>query len=218
LTSLLRWCYHKSTFLDEAAWVEASRGSIILLDRALNRLRLNLRLLAGLRWSLSPARIRRGGLPKGDAWQVSEGTGLFIPKGLWRDVLCFVRWGVIIALGLFSLSLEASAQDKKPPKDSTTRAEAHYELGLVYHEQVFEFLDRAIAEYEKAAQLNPNFADAHFHLALAYHTKAKLGTEEKALYQKALKQYRLFLKFSPNGQLAEQARQNIKALEKKLRE
>ncbi|MBI3988037.1 MAG: tetratricopeptide repeat protein [candidate division NC10 bacterium] len=149
--------------------------------------------------------------------QVSKGTSLSLPKGLWRDVLRSTRWGGIIALGLFSLGLEAPAQDKKPPKDAATRAEAHYELGLVYHEQMFEFLDRAIAEYEKAAQLNPSLADAHFHLALAYHTKAKLGTEEKALYQKALKQYRLFLKFSPNGQLAEQARQNIKALEKKLK-
>lgn len=205
-------------FLDEALLVKASRGSIILLDQTPNRLRGTSRLLPGLCRSLFPAWTRRPGLAKGDPGQVSHGPCLSIPKGIWPKGQGTFRFGVIIALGLFALSLEASAQDKKPPQDALTRAEAHYELGLVYHEQMFEFLDRAIAEYEKAIQLNPSFADAHFHLALAYHTKAKLGTEEKALYQKALKQYRLFLKFSPNSQLAEQARQNIKVLEKKLKE
>jgi tetratricopeptide (TPR) repeat protein len=197
--------------------VKASRGSIILLDQTHNRLRGTLRLLPGLCRSLFPAWTRRRGPAKGDTGPVSHGPCLSIPKGIWPKglALCF---GAIIALGLFAFRLEASAQDKRPLRDAATRAEAHYELGLVYHEQMFEFLDRAIAEYEKAIQLNPSFADAHFHLALAYHTKAKLGAEEKALYQKALKQYRLFLKFSPNGQLAEQARRNIKVLEKKLKE
>lgn len=198
--------------------MKASRGSVILLDLTHNRLRGTPRLLPGLCRSLFPAWIRRQGLAKGDTGQVSQRPCFSTPTRIWPNGLGTLCLRAIIALGLFALSPEASAQGKKLPPDAVTRAEAHYELGLVYHEQMFEFLDRAIAEYEKAIQLNPSFADAHFHLALAYHTKAKLGAEEKALYQKALKQYRLFLKFSPNGQLAEQARQNIKVLEKKLKE
>jgi tetratricopeptide (TPR) repeat protein len=101
--------------------------------------------------------------------------------------------------------------------DKQMQAEAHYELGVMYHERVFESLDQAIAEYEKAVKLKPEYAEAHFNLALSYHTKAKLGTDDKNLYRKALGEYKLYLKYSPNGDLAAKAKQNIKAVEARLR-
>ena len=50
------------------------------------------------------------------------------------------------------------------------------------------------------------------------HTKAKLGTDDKALYRKAVAEYKLYLKFSPQGELAGKAKQNIQALEARLRQ
>jgi len=97
------------------------------------------------------------------------------------------------------------------------QADAHYELGVMYHERVFESLDQAIAEYEKAVRLKPDYAEAHYNLALSYHTKAKLGTDDKALYRKALAEYKLYLKYSPQGDLAAKAKQNIRAVEARLR-
>ncbi len=109
-----------------------------------------------------------------------------------------------------------SQNDVKPP-DRQMQAEAHYELGVMYHERVFESLDQAIAEYEKAVKVKPDYAEAHYNLALSYHTKAKLGTDDKVLYRKAVAEYKLYLKYSPQGELAEKAKQNIKAVEAKLR-
>jgi tetratricopeptide (TPR) repeat protein len=109
------------------------------------------------------------------------------------------------------------SQDGAKAPDKQMQAEAHYELGVMFHERVFESLDQAIAEYEKAVKLKPDYAEAHFNLALSYHTKAKLGTDDRNLYRKALAEYRLYLKYSPNGELAGKAKQNIKAVEARLR-
>jgi len=103
------------------------------------------------------------------------------------------------------------------PRDATEKAQAHYELGVLYHERLFEHLDKAIEEYQAALKLKPDHAEAHYHLGLAYHTKAKLTTEDKALYRKALEEYRLYLKHNPKGELAKSAQTNIKALETRLR-
>ncbi len=116
------------------------------------------------------------------------------------------------------------AQDGGKPQDGATppsrqmQAEAYYELGVMYHERVFESLDSAIAEYEKAVKAKPDYAEAHYNLALSYHTKAKLGTDDKALYRKAVAEYKLYLRYSPQGELANKAKQNIKVVEAKLRE
>ena len=132
--------------------------------------------------------------------------------------------GPVVGLVLLTLTGSAlgverktPAAEQKPPADRTTAAEAHYELGIFYHERVFSDLDQAIAEYEQAVKLKDDFADAHYHLGLSYHTKAKLGVDDKALCRKALRQYKLYLKYLPKGQLAEKARQNIKAVESRLR-
>jgi tetratricopeptide (TPR) repeat protein len=109
-------------------------------------------------------------------------------------------------------------QDGAKPPDRGMQAEAYYELGVMYHERVFESLDLAIAEYEKAVKAKPEYAEAHYNLALSYHTKAKLGTDDKALYRKAVGEYKLYLKYSPQGELADKAKQNIRALEARLRQ
>jgi len=111
----------------------------------------------------------------------------------------------------------ANPQDGVKPPDRQMQAEAHYELGVMYHERVFASLDMAIAEYEKAVKSKPDYAEAHYNLALSYHTKAKLGTDDKALYRKAVAEYKLYLRYSPQGELADKAKQNIKAVEAKLR-
>jgi tetratricopeptide (TPR) repeat protein len=112
---------------------------------------------------------------------------------------------------------EGGKQDGVKPPDSRMQAEAYYELGVMYHERVFESLDLAIAEYEKAVKAKPDYAEAHYNLALSYHTKAKLGTDDKVLYRKAVAEYKLYLKLSPQGDLAGKAKQNIRALEARLR-
>lgn len=113
---------------------------------------------------------------------------------------------------------DGGKQDGAKPPDSRMQAEAYYELGVMYHERVFESLDLAIAEYEKAVKAKSDYAEAHYNLALSYHTKAKLGTDDKALYRKAVAEYKLYLKFSPQGELADKAKQNIRALEARLRQ
>lgn len=147
-----------------------------------------------------------------------------------------LRWHGGLAAGLLLLvaavaGAEAPKAPPKPPakppagpsaarppaRDAVEKAQAHYELGVMYHERLFEHLDKAIAEYQAALKLKPDHAEAHYHLGLAYHTKAKLTTEDKALYRKALEEYRLYLKHSPNGELAKSAQNNIKALEPRLR-
>ena len=120
-------------------------------------------------------------------------------------------------VALAPLALAAQEPDGATPPDRQMQAEAHYELGVMYHERVFDSLDQAISEYEQAVKLKPDYPDAHYNLALSYHTKAKLGTEDKLLYRKALAEYKLYLKYSPQGDLAAKAKQNIKAVEARLR-
>jgi tetratricopeptide (TPR) repeat protein len=136
-----------------------------------------------------------------------------------RNVRTWIPWlyGGFVGAALTSLAFAAQGQDGVKPPDAQMQAEAHYELGVMYHERVFDSLDQAIAEYERAVKLKPDYAEAHFNLALSYHTKAKLGTDDKLLYRKALAAYKTYLKYSPQGNLAEKAKQNIKALEARLR-
>jgi len=111
---------------------------------------------------------------------------------------------------------KAKAADPAKPEDALMKAEAHYELGVMHHERVFESLDQAISEYETAVQLKPDYAEAHFNLGLSYHTKAKLGIDDQKLYRKAIEQYRLYLKYDPQGEWADKAKQNIRAVEARL--
>ena len=126
---------------------------------------------------------------------------------------------VLLALQGSSIAREAKSPEpeRKPVANVTTTAEAHYELGVSYHERMFADLDQAIAEYEQAIKLRSDFAEAHYYLGLSYHTKAKLGVDDKVLYRKALKEYKLYLTYLPKGPLAEKARENMKAVGLRLR-
>jgi tetratricopeptide (TPR) repeat protein len=48
-------------------------------------------------------------------------------------------------------------------------AEAHNNLGLLYSEQ--KRYDRAIQEYQKAIEINPNYAEAHYNLGVLYYAQ-----------------------------------------------
>ncbi len=127
--------------------------------------------------------------------------------------------GILAVAILLAASAASAAQTPRAPAGRAgaagdqAGAEAHFELGEMYHRQVFEALDMAIKEYEDAVRLQPDFADAHYYLGLAYHSKAKLGSDDKQLYTKALQQYKLYLRYSPNGALAAKAKQNVGAVE-----
>ncbi len=126
---------------------------------------------------------------------------------------------VVLVLQGSSFALEGKSPEteRKPAANLATTAEAHLELGVSYHERMFTDLNQAIAEYEQAVKLRGDFAEAHYHLGLSYHTKAKLGVDDKVLYRKALKEYKLYLKYLPKGPLAEKARQNIEVVASRLR-
>ncbi len=126
------------------------------------------------------------------------------------------RHGILL-IGLTLLLAGGGAAAQQKSRVAPAEAEPHYELGRLHHEKMFEALDRAIAEYERAVALKPDYAEAHYHLGLAYHTKAKLTTDDKAIYRKALREYQLYLRYSPKGELAVQANKNIKAVEARLK-
>jgi hypothetical protein len=86
---------------------------------------------------------------------------------------------LMLADSAVAIERKVPTVERKPPSDRMTTADAHYELGLVYHERMFADLDQAIAEYEQAVKLRSDFAEAHYHLGLSYHTKAKLGSDDK---------------------------------------
>lgn len=132
----------------------------------------------------------------------------------WRTCIGFTCG--LLLLGGAGWAAQAPTEAPKTPEGAMV-AEAHFELGLMHHERVFESLDNAIAEYEKAIKARPDYAEAHYHLGLSYHTKAKLGTDDKALYRKAVTSYKQYLKYAPNGELADKAKQNIRVVEARLR-
>ena len=130
------------------------------------------------------------------------------------------RRGQLVGLaGALLLAASGAGAGQAPTgAGGSANAEAHFELGEMHHRQVFEALDKAIEEYERAIRLRGDFAEAHYNLGLAYHSKAKLGSDDQQLYRRALQEYRLYLRHSPNGPLAAKAKQNIAAVETLLGE
>jgi tetratricopeptide (TPR) repeat protein len=78
---------------------------------------------------------------------------------------------------------------------------SRYNLGCVLEEQ--GDIDQAIDHLRRAASIMPTHADAHFNLALAYEKK-----NERRL---ALEQWRLYLRYAPNGPWADQARSRLRS-------
>ncbi|MDE2181365.1 MAG: tetratricopeptide repeat protein, partial [candidate division NC10 bacterium] len=76
---------------------------------------------------------------------------------------------IVLALQGSSFAREGRSPDaeRKPAANLATTAEAHYELGVSYHERMFADLDQAIAEYEQAIKLRGDFAEAHYYLGLS---------------------------------------------------
>jgi len=70
-----------------------------------------------------------------------------------------------------------------PAATPTLSAEDHVDQGMEYHGQ--GELDKAIAEYEKAIELEPNDADAHRNLGTAYGEQGK-WEESAAAYERAI--------------------------------
>ncbi len=81
-------------------------------------------------------------------------------------------------------------------------ANTHLNLGTAY--QGNNNLPRAMSEYKRALQLNPNLADAHYYLATIYDTNKQVPL--------AVSEYQKYLKMSPNGQSVADARARLKAL------
>jgi tetratricopeptide (TPR) repeat protein len=100
--------------------------------------------------------------------------------------------------------------------DRSAAAQAHFELGEMFHKQVFDSLDKAIEAYKEAIKQQADLAEAHYNLGLAYHSKAKLGSDDPQLYRQAVQEYKLYLQYRPNGTLAAKAKQNIAAVEAAL--
>jgi len=70
-----------------------------------------------------------------------------------------------------------------PAATPTLSAGEHVELGIEYHDQ--GELDKAIAEFEKAIELDPNDAEAHRNLGTAYGEQGK-WEESAAAYEQAI--------------------------------
>lgn len=131
-----------------------------------------------------------------------------------RSRFCQTLLVVLAGIGAFDVPVQA--RENSPSRDGATDVEARLELGRLYHEQVFQSLDRAIAEYEAAVKARPDLPEARYYLGLAYHTKGKLQADDAGLYRQALGEYRQYLTLAPRGDLAPIARRNIAAIQARL--
>lgn len=81
-------------------------------------------------------------------------------------------------------------------------AGTHSNLGTAY--QALNNLNKAIAEYKRALQLDPKFSDAHYFLGTAHET-----TNQKPL---AIAEYEQYLRLAANGPYANDVKQRLKVL------
>jgi tetratricopeptide (TPR) repeat protein len=84
---------------------------------------------------------------------------------------------------------------------------SRYNLGCVLEEQ--GEIEDAIRHLRRAAKAMPAHADVHFNLALAY--------EKKSEHRLAREQWKLYLRYAPNGPWADQARVRLQASAPKRR-
>ena len=71
-----------------------------------------------------------------------------------------------------------NSQPKNPEEAADLRAQSYYHLGLVYEHT--EQIEKAVAAYQKAIQLHPDFVNAYNGLGIAYW---KSGCHDEAIAQ-----------------------------------
>ncbi|MEM2918179.1 MAG: tetratricopeptide repeat protein [Candidatus Altiarchaeota archaeon] len=99
-------------------------------------------------------------------------------------------------------SKESIDIEKKILKYKARLIDAHYNLGILLHEQ--SIFDRAENEYKKVIELNPRHEDAYYNLGVLYQQQKK--------YEEAKIQYKLVLHINPGNLLA---KINLETIEKK---
>jgi hypothetical protein len=82
----------------------------------------------------------------------------------------------------FALEGKSPEAEGKPAANRTTTAEAHYELGLSYHERMFADLNQAIAEYEQAKASRRLRRGTLPSGALVY--EGQIRSDDKVLYRR----------------------------------
>ncbi len=111
-------------------------------------------------------------------------------------------------------SLSASCRPAEaPPTEATATAEEHFNRGVTLYEQ--GRLDKAIGEFTKAIELDPNYAEAYRSRGFAYSKKGKDHwayaditkkpvdyANAKAIYQRAIADYTKAIKLDPNDAMA----------------
>jgi tetratricopeptide (TPR) repeat protein len=118
--------------------------------------------------------LRGAGQPSiPEAGQASNPGPAWAGRVAWRRA---ARWSWILLLG-FSVAFNLLASIERS-------SEAHYNLGTVLTQQGKE--TEAIAQYEQAVQLNPDYADAHNNLGVALKNQGHLS-EAIAQYEEALR-------------------------------
>jgi tetratricopeptide (TPR) repeat protein len=95
---------------------------------------------------------------------------------------------------------EVSAQNREKGKLQKEAATMHYNLAVILTNQ--HNYPAAIREYEKVIELDPNDADAHYNLAIVYDTDMKDN-------DKALEQYREYIRIAPDSKEAQEVREWI---------
>jgi len=110
--------------------------------------------------------------------------------------------------------------DDKNEKEKFKTPTQHVILGKYY--LIKNELDKAIEEYAKAVQMDPNYLKAHFNLAEACFAKATeqpqlSPREKKKMLILASTHYHKIATLSPESQLAVKAMIRLKDLQEKLK-
>jgi tetratricopeptide (TPR) repeat protein len=106
----------------------------------------------------------------------------------------------LVLLALLALLAAPVAAQPAPP-DERSKASSHFKLGQTYYKS--GDYDRAITEYKAAFELSKE-PSLIFNIALC-HDRAQRPEE-------ALKEYRLYLDLAPNGDVADEARDEVARL------
>jgi len=113
------------------------------------------------------------------------------------------RIQLLIPLLILGVAVPAAAQKKKDPK--LRLAAAHYKQGKEYFR--LKLYDKAVEEYRKAFDLSPR-PQLHYNIGRALHEKGDLTA--------ALASYKKYLDAKPNGRAADETRESVARITKKM--